>query len=134
MGRGRPTKFTEEARENFLAAVREGAYYNEACALVRIDYRTFRYWMEKGEAAKSGEFFHFFHAVREAAAYGEFEAIHSWRQHLQTDWRASRDYLRYRHPERWNPVQNIELSGSEKKEPVQINFNIERTTGADITD
>jgi len=90
--------------------------------------------MEKGEAAKSGEFFHFFHAVREAAAYGEFEAIHSWRQHLQTDWRASRDYLRYRHPERWNPVQNIELSGSEKKEPVQINFNIERTTGADITD
>ena len=133
MAGGRPTKFTPELREKFISVLRDGAYIVEACAFVGIDYTTFRNWMTKGEKAKTGEFFQFFNAVREAEAIGEIEAIHAWRQHIHTDWRAARDYLRYRHGSRWSPVQNIELTGSQKK-PVRVRFNIERTTGADTND
>lgn len=49
MARGRPGKLTPEVQEKILEAIRDGNYYEAACAYAGITYRTFRYWMERGE-------------------------------------------------------------------------------------
>jgi len=64
---GRPSKLTEETKK-LLNNITAGAPYEIACTAAGITYRTFRRWMRKGEHAKSGEFFQFFHAVEEANA------------------------------------------------------------------
>lgn len=60
---GRPSKLTPEVKKRLIDAIKAGNYYEPACRFAGIDYSTFRKWMQKGEQAKSGQYFEFFEEV-----------------------------------------------------------------------
>jgi hypothetical protein len=57
--------------------------------------------MQKGEAAKSGKFREFFEAVTRAEYEAEVRMVAQWQKHMPGDYRAIRDFLERRYPERW---------------------------------
>lgn len=71
---GRPSKLTEETKDKLLKSLRTGNYYETACNYAGIGYRTFRTWMLKGEAAKSGEYWQFQQVILEAVSQGKSRA------------------------------------------------------------
>lgn len=73
-----------------LEGIELGLSYERACNRVGITYRTFRNWMRKGEAAKSGELFHFFQEVRAAEARGAVALLELIRRSANDgQWRAA---------------------------------------------
>lgn len=119
---GRPSKLTNETQDKIVQAISAGNYYEAACRYAGIDYRTFRLWMAKGEEARSGKFFQFFHAIRQAEARAEVRAVAQWQSHMPDSWQASRDFLARRHPQRWMQKERHELSGADG-EPIEIEIN-----------
>lgn len=119
---GRPSKLTPEVKKRLLDAIRAGNYYETACTYAGITYRTFRNWMERGEQAKSGEFFQFFHEVTRAEAEAEVRLVAQWQAQAGQDWRAARDLLARRHPERWAGRERLEHTG-EGGGPIELDFD-----------
>ncbi len=97
----RPSKLTPEITKRLTEAIRAGNYYEAACAYAGIHYSTFRKWMQKGETAKSGKFREFFEAVTRAEYEAEVRMVALWQKHMPEDYRAIRDFLERRYPDRW---------------------------------
>jgi len=97
----RPSKLTPEITKRLTEAIRAGNYYEAACGFAGIHYSTFRKWMIKGEKAKSGKYREFFEAVTRAEYEAEVRMVAQWQKHMPEDYRAIRDFLERRHPERW---------------------------------
>ena len=112
---GRPCKLMPDLQARFCQAIASGNYYQAACAFVGLDYRTFRYWMKRGNKAGRGEFFQFFHAVKKAEADAEVRMVAQWQKHMPHNWQAIRDFLGRRHPDRW---------GDNRKEIAEIKKQI----------
>jgi transposase len=109
---GRPSKLTPEVQERICQAIRAGNYYEAACAYAGIGYSTFRAWMLKGEKAKSGKYREFMEAVTRAEYEAEVRMVAQWQKHMPEDYRAIRDFLERRYPDRWGRRNlNIEHSG-----------------------
>jgi len=66
---GRPTKFTPEAKEKILVAIRKGAPYEMACNYARIDYTTLLNWKRKAEVDKIPAYIDFFKDLKEAEGH-----------------------------------------------------------------
>lgn len=111
---GRPSKLIPAVRKKLIDMIKAGNYYETACTYAGIDYSTFRKWMKKGEHAKSGNYFEFFHEVTRAEAEAEARMIAQWQAQIPQDWRAARDFLARRHPERWAQQEKIDLEHSGK--------------------
>ena len=108
----RPSKLTPEVTKRLTEAIRAGNYYEAACGYAGIHYSTFRKWMQKGEAAKSGKYREFFEAVTRAEYEAEVRMVAQWQKHMPEDYRAIRDFLERRYPERWGRKRlDIEHSG-----------------------
>lgn len=118
----RPTKLTPKVAEQICQAIRAGNYYEAAVAFAGVEYRTFRYWMERGEKASSGIFFQFFQDVRKAEADAEVRIVAQWQQQIPENWQAARDFLARRHPDRWGPKEKHELTGKGGA-PIEHNIN-----------
>lgn len=108
---GRPSKLTPERKKRLLDAIRAGSYYEPACTYAGVDYSTFRRWMQKGEEAKSGQYREFYEAVIEAEAQAEVRVVGHWQNQIPHDWRAAKDFLSRRYPERWASRETLELNG-----------------------
>jgi transposase len=104
---GRPSKLTPEVQERICQAIRAGNYYEAACAYAGIGYSTFRAWMIKGEKAKSGKYREFMEAVTRAEHEAEARMVALWQKHMPEDYRAIRDFLERRYPERWGKRVDI---------------------------
>ena len=98
---GRPSKLTPEVTKRLTEAIRAGNYYEAACGYAGIHYSTFRKWMIKGEKAKSGKYREFFEAVTRAEYEAEVRMVAQWQKHMPEDYRAIRDFLERRYPDRW---------------------------------
>jgi transposase len=109
---GRPSKLTPEIRKKLLDAIKAGNYYETACSYAGINYMTFRNWMKKGQQAKSGNYFEFFELVTRAESEAEARMVAQWQAQIPQDWRAARDFLARRHPERWAQQEKIDLEHS----------------------
>ena len=121
---GRPSKLTPERKANLIGAIRKGSYLKAACRLAGITEQTFYNWMERGEKAKKGEYFEFFEAARDAEAQAEIRAVTQWQSFMDKDWRAARDFLRYRFGRNgWSDISKIEHSGPEG-EAIAVEFSI----------
>jgi transposase len=118
---GRPVKLTPEIRGRLCEALRDGNYYEAACAKAGVHYGSFRNWMRKGRRAKSGEFFEFFKAVREAEADAETAVVQQWRSQIPENWQAARDFLARRFPDRWGPKDKHEFGGDPRR-PIRLQF------------
>lgn len=110
---GRPSKLTSEVKARLVQAIEAGNYYEAACGYAGITYTTFRNWMIKGENAKSGKYREFFEAITRAETVAEVRMVAQWQQHMPEDYRAIRDFLERRFPERWGRKDKVqqEISG-----------------------
>jgi hypothetical protein len=114
-GVGRPSKLTKERRDLFVTAIREGNYVETAAAVAGISKTSIYNWMARGREAKSGEFFAFLEAVKEAEAFAERTAVGQVRRAGATDtrnWAAAMTFLERRFRDRWaRPAQTTEPVG-----------------------
>lgn len=110
---GRPTKLTPEVQDVIVETIKDGNYYQPACAKAGIHYQTFLNWMKWGEEQGEGIYFDFFEKVQWAEAEAEAKMVADWKAQVPQDWRAARDFLARRHPERWAPKTYLDaqLSG-----------------------
>lgn len=110
---GRPTKLNKERMRKLVAAIEAGNKYDTACALADISYYAFRQWIIRGEQEKddTNKFRKFYEAIKKAEAVAEQKMVEMWIKAIPHDWKAARDFLRYRSPDRWNKQETIEHRG-----------------------
>jgi len=111
---GRPSKLTPEVTKRLVEAIRAGNYYEAACAYAGIGYSTFRVWMIKGEKAKSGKYREFIEAIKKAEYEAEARMVALWQEHMPEDYRAIRDFLERRYPERWGKRLDVKQDIKQK--------------------
>jgi hypothetical protein len=129
---GRPSKFTVETRTKLTAAVRAGNYVSVACRYAGIGERTFYDWRsyalnlieqldtaEDYDAARDAlsdeeiEYVQWWEELQQAEDEAEVRLVTQWASQASEDWRAARDLLARRHPDRWKERRADELSGPE---------------------
>jgi hypothetical protein len=108
----RPTKLTPETHTAIVKALDIGATRKDAAGAAGVDYATFLNWMARGEQAKSGPFFEFFHAcdIAEHNARLMYTLTIS-RAANEGDWRAALEYLKRRDPANWS--DNTPVAGGD---------------------
>src|SRR5215467_9669155 len=105
---GRPTKLTKDVRRRILRAIRAGSYLEPACVAAGVGYSTFRAWQKK--------FPKFREAVERAQAVAEVRLVGLWREQCPKDWRAAKELLARRHPERWSAEARVAVRDEEERE------------------
>lgn len=98
---GRKPILNDETKTRFLTAIKAGNYRDAACAFAGVARPTFYVWMKKGEEAPDSEYGKFRHEVIEAEAMAEAQMVMIWRTQMPGDYRAVRDFLERRYPDRW---------------------------------
>ena len=111
---GRPSKLTPEVVKRLTEAIRDGNYYEAACGYAGIHYSTFRKWMIKGEKAKSGKYREFFEDIMQAECEAEVRMVAQWQKCMPEDYRAIRDFLERRYPERWGRRLDVKQDINQK--------------------
>lgn len=98
-----PSKLNDQLMDIFCRLVAMGNYYRACCNAVGITTETFNNWMRYGRAAVSDDdpYRRFYIAVKRADAEAEVFAVRKWKSHFEYDYRAARDFLARRYPERW---------------------------------
>jgi transposase len=97
---GREPKLTPAVEAAIVKSIHNCSTLETAAALAGVTYRTFRNWMTWGEAGRR-PYFQFFQAVTRAETEAEARLVRIWSDAAERDWRASRDMLARRFPERW---------------------------------
>jgi len=123
---GQPTKLTPKLQKKFCDLVAEGNYYQPICGYCGITYACFREWMTRGEQDKNTNqvtiYSKFFDAVACSNTIAEVNAVQAWQKCLNNpehpDWKAARDFLARRYPDRWSSKEERKCSGY-----LDINFS-----------
>lgn len=118
---GRPSKLDSDVKKQLVDAISAGNFIEVACEHAGITKMTFYNWLDKGEAAKSGEYREFYLEIQEAQAHLEVALVAQWMQHVKKDWRAAAEMLSRRFPEKWSPTRYMkqEISGPDQS-PLRI--------------
>ena len=98
---GRRSKLTPERQERLCDALSVGVPRSTACQHAGIGESTFYRWMERGEAGRRGRFREFWEAVQAAETAAEMTAMATWRSAMPTDWRAAKEFLERRFPDKY---------------------------------
>ena len=137
---GRKTKLTEEVQSSFTGLIAQGIFVRQACEFVGISEQTIYNWMARGSAEilrlendpkakpikKEAPYVSFFQQVKKAENTSEIRSVTQWQNAIKDgDWRAAKDFLARRFPDRWSP--RIEITGAEGA-PVQVNMNVDVVT------
>ena len=137
---GRNTKLTEEVQNEFTRLIAQGIFVRQACEFIGVSEQTIYNWMARGSTevlrlennprskllAKEEPFVEFFKAVKKAENTAEVRSVTQWQNAIRDgDWRAAKDFLARRYPDRWSP--RIEITGAEGA-PVQVNMNVDVVT------
>lgn len=91
---GRKRQDTPENIELLLKLIRNGCFFNDACAVVGIDYRTFCRWRQEDPE--------FCHAIKKARACGVIFHVQQIIKASEKDWRAAAWWLERASPERFS--------------------------------
>lgn len=139
---GRRPTLTEDVQRAVVDALEAGAHLRIAAAVARISDRTLHSWLKRGrdELARvmpDGEptddeadtlldlepteerYVRFLLAVERAEAVAELNAVQTWSRAASYDWRAARDLLGRRHPDRWAQTSSLTVSAAEADKRVQ---------------
>ena len=87
---GRKGRLTLSRQKKICEAIRAGNFLSVAVKYAGVCKATVYGWINKGEAAKSGRYFEFVNALRQAESEAEMSAVISIRKRMPDDWRASR--------------------------------------------
>lgn len=99
---GRKTKFTADRIKKIVKAIKEGSPHETAAQAAGISPSTFYSWLQKGEAAETGQYKDFAEKVAQAEAQAESERIRRINNAgRKGEWRADIWYLERRYPEKY---------------------------------
>jgi hypothetical protein len=116
------SKFDKATKDRIIAAMRAGAHVQVAVQAAGVGRSTYYLWMNNGRlaAVKVDEgmeitkeergFLNFFLDIVQAEAEAEVRLLTHWSKAAANDWRAAKDLLARRHPERWKEVSASEVS------------------------
>jgi transposase-like protein len=114
-GKGRPTKLVQPVVRELLAALEDGLFYEQACSIAGVNYTTVRAWIRQAEAdIKAGDatvYVTFLYFMEVTLARVERSAAKEWQAQFKDDWRAARDFLERRFPDRWAPKNELNVKG-----------------------
>lgn len=108
-----------------MQVVRAGNYLTVAAQFAGVGNSTLKSWLARGRIASAAEdrgedippeerrYLDFLAAVSAAEVHAEVLAATAWRSKVTEDWRAARDFLRYRVPDRWRAVTQVNLRPEE---------------------
>ena len=118
-------RLSAEKRNLILELVRAGNYYVTACRAAGISERAFYKWKRLGtdELARReqghdpdpnlDEHVQFVQALTRAENESESRLVALWAGAANNDWRAARDLLARRFPDRWADRSKVELTGAD---------------------
>lgn len=113
---GRPRVLeTDEGREKvakLLQALRGGNFREVACEWAGIPERTFRAWMQEGEAGAPQSSVDFCRQVMEAEKAAEIRNVAFVMKAAEEDPKHAEWWLERKHPERWGRKERHELTGA----------------------
>lgn len=110
-GMGRPTKLTDDLRENIALLVGQGNYIETAAAYCGISKVTLYTWMRLGHKEDEGPHRDFLNAVTKAEATGEMQALRTISAAGEKAWQALAWRLERKFPDRWGRRDRMEISG-----------------------
>lgn len=123
---GRRPMLTPELSARIVEVVKAGSYLKVAAQHAGIGNSTLMLWLARGRKALADHEAHgtevpateqryvdFLEAVTRAETHAEVLAATAWRAAFRDDWRAARDYLVRRHPDRWAATTRIQMSTDE---------------------
>ena len=113
--RGRRSKFTPEAQEKVISAIRAGNYANVAAEYAGICERTLYRWLEKGRTAKKGPYRTFWESMQRAESEAEVRAVAMVQKHMDDNWQAAMTFLARRYPDRWGRKDRLSLDVDPKE-------------------
>lgn len=125
--------------------VRAGNYLTVAAQFAGVGNSTLKTWLARGRAADAaaerGEdvpaeeqrYRDFLASVSQAEVHAEVLAATAWRSRVTEDWRAARDFLRYRVPDRWRAVTTVNLRPEEAEQRIdQAVYETLTALGVDV--
>ena len=108
----RPSKLTPDTHAAIVDAILYGATYKDAAESAGVWYNTFNEWMKAGEEAKSGKFYEFNVAVRQAEAQCRLNMTRFIQSAAaKGDWKAAEAYLRRRDRANWGDNVDVTSGG-----------------------
>ncbi len=123
---GRPSKFGPGVVEELERNISAGLPYHVACNLSGVAYSTYRNWMvAAAEEGADPELVEFLERITRAETRAEARLADQWLSKTADDWRACRDYLARRWPERWASRDRMGVTGPQGEDiPVKAIFLI----------
>lgn len=130
-----------------LAAIQAGNYHNAAATAAGVSAYTLSAWRSRARAALAAEdvdpadlssfdtakmdepgrmYVRFLADMTRREGVAEAELVTVWRAQAAEDWRAARDLLSRRYPERWSERHRVEVAG-DASAPVTV-----RVAGLDV--
>jgi transposase len=133
------TKLTEQVQKDLVKYISQGVYMRQACEYVGIAEQSVYNWMARGSneilrleanprskpLAKEAPYVEFYKKIKTAENASEVRAVILWQKAIDGDWRAAKDFLARRFPDRWSP--RLEVTGAEGA-PVQVQMNVDVVT------
>jgi hypothetical protein len=101
---GKPIKLTPSVQETVCRMVRDGNYFTIACRAAGISLDALARWRKRGAAGEE-PFATFLQALEQAELEAETKLVEIWNSQAPEDWRAARDLLARRFPERWGRIE-----------------------------
>ena len=118
----RPSKLTPETHAAIVDAILHGATYKDAAESAGVWYTTFNDWMQRGEQAKSGQYYEFYDAIRQAEAQCRLNMTRVIQSAAaKGDWKAAEAYLRRRDRANWGDNVDVTSGGERIKGYIGIN-------------
>src|SRR5262245_31872033 len=81
MPAGRPTKLTDEVKDQIVSAVRNGNYVETAGAIAGVCKQTLYNWLRKGARSRSGKLREFVDAVNKAISDSQADDVDNLRKY-----------------------------------------------------
>jgi transposase-like protein len=111
--KGRPTKYNEKRADAIVRRIMSGNNREVAARAEGIDDATLYRWMAEKQDFRD--------RVHEADALAEADAVESWYHQGRRDWKALREWLACKYPDRWSQKTIADLNiGGQKDNPVVV--------------
>ena len=122
----RPTKLTQENKQQIGKSIALGMTYALAAASAGITYQTFNDWMQKGKKAKSGEYCEFYKHITKCNAEGALKCLQRLKEAADAgDYRVCMWILERRFPNDFGrrEYRKINAVSENKNENIEILVN-----------
>jgi hypothetical protein len=105
-------KLNPELIDKACELLLDGNYVITICKCLDISHDAWYRWLKLGAAQKEGIYHDFYEAVTRAENDAEAKMVAMWRQHMPNDYRAIRDFMERRYPDRWGRHNKMDLNHS----------------------